>query len=301
MANAQEICARLCLLTHAAWEVGLPPPLSRPMMYELLRSGALCGDSIKDTDTLKPELLNRAHMLLLRRRRVMDCMEAYRALGYEILLPEDVAWPERLSALGTGAPPFLFARGNIELLSRRKVAVAGSRVISSYTASLSRHLGQRLAAEGFVMVSGGAQGVDTAAHKGALEVGGSLVIVPAQPVEKLLSDHVLSRALEEKRLLLVCDALPDDTFSPQKAITRNHTIYAMAEAAVVVASRSGVGGSWRGAVDCLRGGYTPVFAPLGKAEDMAGNAGLIGKGAQEIDLLAPLGAQMFRLAQTSLL
>ena len=103
------------------------------------------------------------------------------------------------------------------------------------------------------MVCGGAQGVDTVAQKGVLEAGGSLVLVPAMPVHQLLREAYLADALKRDKLLIVCDTLPDEPFFAQKALSRNHTIYALGEAAVVVAARNGVGGSWQGAMDCLRG------------------------------------------------
>ena len=99
------------------------------------------------------------------------------------------------------------------------------------TLAAARHVGRSLADEGLTLVCGGAQGVDTAVQSGLLEAGGSLVLVPAMPASQLPGWQALSRALDEGRLLLVSDALPDDPLSPQRAIARNHTIYALGEAA----------------------------------------------------------------------
>ena len=143
------------------------------------------------------------------------------------------------------------------------------------------------------MVCGGAQGVDALAQRSALDAGGSLILVPAVPVRELLSQKYLRDALESGRLLICCETWPDEAFSAQKALSRNHTIYALGDAALVVASRNGIGGSWRGASDCLRGRYTPVYAVCTDSPDMEGNRALVGLGAKPYDTSRPMIDQMF--------
>lgn len=292
MQHAQA-CAALCLLTRLAWEEGLPPVMTRLMVHRLKEAGALCGCEVFSVPGIDPELIGRARALLARANDVSRAMDIYCAQGYEILTPQDRRWPKKLQRLpDSQRPHVLFAMGNLALSGLKSVAIAGSREILPHTSSLARRAGQMMAVEEIVMVSGGAKGVDTAAHMGLLELGGKLILVPAQPVHQLLACRELSQALEEGRLLVLCDALPDEPFSAQKAIARNHTIYALGEAAIVVAARNGVGGSWHGATDCLRGGYTPLFVPEGTSRDMMGNEALRRRGARHIDLLMPLGGQI---------
>ena len=130
------------------------------------------------------------------------------------------------------------------------------------------------------MVCGSAWGVDTAAQRAFLGHQGALILVPAFPAGELLRQAYLRDAMARGNLLLVCDTWPDEPFSAPKALGRNHTIYALGHAALVVASRRERGGSWHGAADCLRGGYSPVYVWNGKNEDTAGNRGLIGLGAK---------------------
>ena len=288
----ETLCARLCLLTRAAWKEKLPSPLTRKMAHRLYATGALRGLVLRSVDDEKPELLERARALLARTREVYDLVCAYRARGYVPLLPEDGTWPCEMKALGTRAPLFLFARGNAALLENRKIAVAGSRDIAVSTRDYARRVGARLAAEGITMVCGGAHGVDAAAQEGLLDAGGRLILVPATACKRHLGDARIKRALDDGRLLILCDTLPDDPFSAQRALERNHIIYALGESALVIAARDGMGGSWRGATDCLRGGYTPVFVPAEgdtrkleseKAEDSdgAGCRTLLRLGAKE--------------------
>jgi len=291
MASTEAICARLCLLTRFALKEGTP--LSRATVRRMVRLGAIEGLALRDVAGVKEEHYARAQALLTRTAEIYAKVERYRAQGYDVLLPEDESWPVNLHALHMQTPQFLFVRGNTALFSRRAVSAAGSRVITQETFELARDCGRRIAREGFALVCGGARGVDTAVQSGALDAGGGLVLVPAFPVSELLRQKYLRDALEDGRLLLACDTWPDEPFSAQKALSRNHTIYALGDAALVIASRNGVGGSWRGAADCLRGGYTPVYAVMGEEADMAGNRALMEIGARGFDCGKPLGAQLF--------
>lgn len=268
-------------------------------MHRLLSSGTLDGLALRDRGQIEKALIDRCKQLLSRTSAVYACLERYIERGFEVILPQDIRWPQRLFALGERMPQFLFMLGDASLLDRHTVAVAGSREIPPDTARAAYGLGARIAQEGFALVSGCARGVDASAERGALDAGGSALLVPAVPWNRCLTDRRKAQ-MEEGRLLMLFDALPDDPFSAPRAIARNHTIYALGEAAVAVAARSGVGGTWRGACDCLSSGCTPVFVPAQDACAGAGAKELLKRGAKEIDLFAPLGAQMFALKQTSL-
>ena len=289
----EAICARLCLLTRAAWREELPAPLTRPMLRRMLRLGALSGLTLRRTPEVRDEHYARAEALLSRSAEIYHAVEAARVRGYDVLLPEDADWPINLHALGAQMPQFLFVRGNRALLSRRAVAVAGSREIGEHTVNLARTCGESLAREGYAMVCGGACGVDTAAQRGFLDCGGALMLVPAFPAGELMRQAYLKSAIENGRVLLICDTWPQEPFSAQKALSRNHTIYALGDAAVVVASRAQKGGTWSGASACLRGGYTPLFALREEGCDFEGNRLLLARGAKPLDLRKPVGAQLF--------
>ena len=108
-----------------------------------------------------------------------------------------------------------------------------------------------------------------------------------------MRQRYLAEAMEQERLLLLCDTWPNEPFTNEKALTRNHTIYALGDAAVVVAARKGQGGTWNGASSCLRGGYTPVYAVDEHGVDFEGNHLLMERGASPIDLSKPIAAQLF--------
>ena len=105
-----------------------------------------------------------------------DEMHRVAEAGGSILTQEDEAYPERLREI-YDPPAVLWIRGNADLLARPGIAVVGTRHPSPYGAGMAEMLSRDLANRRLVILSGMARGVDTAAHKGALEAGGKTVAV----------------------------------------------------------------------------------------------------------------------------
>ena len=97
-------------------------------------------------------------------------------VGGTVLTPADEAYPERLREI-YDPPAVLWIRGNVNLLARPGIAVVGTRSPSPYGAGMAELLSRDLANRRLVIFSGMARGVDTAAHKGAIEAGGKTVAV----------------------------------------------------------------------------------------------------------------------------
>ena len=86
------------------------------------------------------------------------------------LTPQDAGYPARLLEI-YDPPAVLWVRGSVELLEWPGIAVVGTRAPSPYGAGMAEMLSRDLANRGLTILSGMARGVDTAAHKGALEAG----------------------------------------------------------------------------------------------------------------------------------
>ncbi len=110
----------------------------------------------------------------LRERAERELGEAER-LGLRILVATDEDYPAALTEVHD-APILLYLRGSLPPGVTR-VAVVGSRRATLYGERVAAGMGAGLAAHGIEIVSGGARGIDTAAHKGALSVGGRSVAV----------------------------------------------------------------------------------------------------------------------------
>jgi DNA processing protein len=92
------------------------------------------------------------------------------------LTPDDTEYPQRLLEI-FDPPPILWVRGDAGLLNRPGIAVVGTRQPTPYGAGMAEMLSRDLAQRGVVILSGMARGVDTCAHRGAVEAGGKTVAV----------------------------------------------------------------------------------------------------------------------------
>ncbi|MGW7089557.1 DNA-processing protein DprA [Streptomyces sp. NPDC054871] len=167
-----------------------------------------------------------------------------RDAGVRFVCPGEAEWPVQLDDLGDARPVGLWVRGrpSLRIWALRSVAVVGARACTEYGAHMAADLGAGLAERGWVVVSGGAYGVDGAAHRGALGAGGATVAVLACGVDRAYPRghaELLRRIAEQG--LLVGELPPGDHPTPSRFILRNRVIAALTRGSVVVeaAYRSG--------------------------------------------------------------
>ena len=146
----------------------------------------------------------------------------------------DPAYPVALATI-VDPPPVLWTRGRIDALHAPAVAIVGSRAASQYALSIAHDLAHDLAACGLVVVSGLARGVDSAAHRGALAVGGVTVAVLGSGVDVMYPpEHApLAKQIDERGAViseLVPGTKPDAMFFP----LRNRIISGLSRAVVVI-------------------------------------------------------------------
>lgn len=96
--------------------------------------------------------------------------------GFQVLSLYDPSYPAMLKTI-EDPPPVLFVRGALQPSDNQAVAVVGSRRSSAYGRLVAEDLGRQLVSYGLTVVSGLAQGIDTAAHQGALRAGGRTLAV----------------------------------------------------------------------------------------------------------------------------
>jgi DNA processing protein len=150
-----------------------------------------------------------------------------------VLFPHDAGWPVSLSALDR-PPDQLRILGRLPSL-KGAIAIVGTRVADDDALAFTHDLAADLAAEGRTIVSGGAIGVDAAAHRGALSVGGATVVVlptgfaPSYPEEH----RTLFREVVERGGALVTEQPDELAPHPGTFLARNRIIAALAERVVV--------------------------------------------------------------------
>jgi DNA processing protein len=105
--------------------------------------------------------------------------------GIRLVCPGEPDWPGGLDELGPARPYALWLRGRAGLAAAclRSVSVVGSRAASGYGAHVAGEIAADLADQGWVIVSGGAYGIDAAAHRGALAGRSATIAVLACGVD----------------------------------------------------------------------------------------------------------------------
>ncbi|MEO8425222.1 MAG: DNA-processing protein DprA [Actinomycetota bacterium] len=199
--------------------------------------------------------------------------------GYRILTPYDEEYPRRLmDRLGDQAPPVVTTVGSVPLLGSDAVGLVGSRNATDEAIEVTERVAIAAAERGLTVVSGGAKGIDQRSMAAAYQAGGNVAGWLAESMEKRLMDAETRRVVADGRVCLVTPFKPDAGFSVANAMGRNKLIYASAAVTLVVASDSGKGGTWEGAIESLRAGYGRVAVWMGRGAG-PGNEALSARGA----------------------
>ena len=222
----------------------------------------------------------RLRALLNRGAALGLSLERWERAGLWVLTRSDADYPERLKRrLGRAAPAVLFGCGNTALLERGGIAVVGSRNAGEDGLEFARKLGSEAAAQGHSLVSGGARGVDRRAMQGALERGGAALGVLADSLLRSAMAAGYRQYILSGDLALISPFNPEARFHVGKAMERNAYIYCLADAAVVVGSEAGKGGTWNGAEENLKHGRVPLWVKPDEAPG-SGNPELVRRGAK---------------------
>ena len=132
-------------------------------------------DALEKVDQLSPAM----HDLLKRKpiqypiERELELIHEY---GCQVVTLYDAAYPQCLKAIDT-PPLVLYMRGELAPEDSLSISIVGSRDAKDYGRKVSYRLSYQLAQRGLTVVSGLAKGIDTSAHRGALEAGGRTVAV----------------------------------------------------------------------------------------------------------------------------
>ena len=205
--------------------------------------------------------LEDVRQLLGRGFLLAQALERWSARAIWVVTRPDDDYPNRLLERMRGkAPPVLYGCGDRDTLDGGGLAVVGSRKVNEELIEYTERVG-RLAAEAEVqIVSGGARGVDQAAMRGSLEAGGRAIGVLGNNLERAALNRGNREPLMDGRLVLVSSFDPAARFRGWQAMERNKQIYALADAALVVNSDVGHGGTWAGATEQLgKFHYVPVY------------------------------------------
>jgi DNA processing protein len=190
--------------------------------------------------------------------------------GIRLACPGDPEWPTQLDVLGDARPLMLWLQGSADLrfACLRSVSVVGARAATGYGEHVATELAAALAERGWCVISGGAYGIDSRAHCGALGADGVTVAVLASGLSYGYPQghHELFAAVAGQGVL-VSEWPPDRAPTRPGFLVRNRVIAALSNGTVVVeaALRSGALSTARHARDLCRPLMAvpgPVTSPL---------------------------------------
>lgn len=192
------------------------------------------------------------------RVNLADIYSSIKSCGGEVLIPEDSQWPVMLNDLQV--PPIaLIVKGDKSVLAQRSLAIVGTRNPSPYGIRAAQEFSAGFVDREWAIVSGGAYGIDSAAHKGALIAEGVTIAVTASGLDsnypagnQRLFDEITENGA------IVTEYLPGSIARPHRFLVRNRIIAALSQGTLVVeaAFRSGSLRTARDAAELAR----PVMA-----------------------------------------
>ncbi len=278
MSAVEAICPwhEIYLLKPADWiRLGLKPALAR-QIYEKLQ----------ERELLEAEL---------------ERMERHAILWVTMV---DEAYPQRLRSI-YAAPPLLYYKGTLPSNTRKHLAFVGSRQANQYGKKIIEELIPELVAHDFTIVSGGATGADSMAHRATITAGGTTLVVLGSGLlkpypyqnKKLFEDVIAAGGAVMTTFPLQTDPLPGHF------VARNRVIAGLSDGVVVVqaAHKSGTRITAQFALEQGR----DVFAVPGAFDDplSAGCHALIQQGAKLItrveDILEDYGVNYLQKAKSS--
>jgi len=269
-----ELDARAILFSlieggQAFWSSEISTKGALAVYEKLLRGGY---------DSVKYEKLIRS-LRSISSDQVLSEIDKHQA---RLITPIDQDWPVQVNDLA--APPIgLIIKGNISALHQRSLAIVGTRNPTSYGARIAGDFAAGFADREWAIVSGGAYGIDSYAHKGALIAEGVTVAVIASGIDinyPAGNTRLFAEICESG--VMVTESMPGQRALPHRFLTRNRLIAAISKATLVVeaAFRSGSLRTARDAAEMFR----PVMAIPGpiNSPTSEGCHRLIGERAAEI-------------------
>ena len=225
---------------------------------------------------------NKINIESLQQQAVKILLE-YKKDNIKYVSLSEPSYPKSLFDIND-PPPVLFYKGNLPLETKLKVAVVGSRKASFYGKQNSEKIGKELSSAGITVVSGGAYGIDMAALKGAVDAGGSPVVVLGVKLNEDYPSHSIQYLNKiEKQGCIVSELFGTLETKAYVFSKRNRIISGLSNAVVVIQAAE-KSGSLITANYALKQNKQVFAMPYGVNEDL-------GKGA---NYLIRKGCKLFR-------
>lgn len=164
-------------------------------------------------------------------------LQDWKKNGIKILTYFDKLYPSNLKKISS-PPLVLFGKGNLELLKMPSISIVGTRIASEKSLKWTYETSKELANLGYMIISGGALGVDASAHKGALDSTGNTICVLGSGLKNVYPKENLS-LIEEifKKGLVISEYLPDNHVNRISLLERNRITSGLGDKLLVVSTK----------------------------------------------------------------
>ncbi|MBQ3448584.1 MAG: DNA-processing protein DprA [Synergistaceae bacterium] len=288
-ANSQTIiifCSHLCVtegiepLSISEWS-----KVAEALMNHKLEPKDILNFTEYEIDSLFAGIKNitseRLMRLMDRSAGLFAEVSRYKSEGINIYTRADKEYPVKLKIkLKQKCPPLFYCAGDISISELRVIGYAGSRNIDSDDEEFTRETVRKTCKYRYGVVSGGARGVDAIAAQKAFDEHMPVIEYIAGGLTDMLRKKDIRDNVIRGNRLILSEVIPDAGFSVGNAMSRNKYIYAHSEAAVIIKSDLGNGGTWTGAIENIKHGWTKLFC---RDKDYPGNRELIRMGAIAIN------------------
>ena len=205
-----------------------------------------------------PAEKTRAIITSIRAADVGQILYEIEKAGAKFLTPEHEHWPEGVNQL-VNPPIGLVVKGDSTCLITDSLAIVGSRKPTNYGANVASEFARGFSDLGWTIISGGAYGIDSYAHRATLQANGITIAVLATGIEVAYpkSNQKLFNEMSAHGAL-ISELMPYESAMPSRFLVRNRLIASIAKATLVVeaAYKSGSLRTAHDAAELLR----PVMA-----------------------------------------
>lgn len=206
--------------------------------------------------------------------------------GVTIITFDDPDFPAALKRL-KWVPPVLYVRGSYdEERDSRAIGIVGATHPAARAFRMAYQSAGALVDQGYTIVSGGAHGIDTAAHLGALDAGGRTVVVPPMGILSFRPSAELSQAAFERQAVVLSECPPEAPWETHAAIARNRITAALSLRLFVVEALPG--GGTMNTFHCAKKIGMPTMAAVYGPDTPEGNLIAVREGAAEVKSVAEL-------------
>ncbi len=271
---------------------GIGPRIFRRLVRELGSARKVLSASPKDIRDIRGIGNERAQLIRKASGNVGQTgnnIAAIKNRGIDVITFSDASYPRKLLKLEDDAPIFLYVKGTLKVEDEKCVAIVGTHKATQRGMKDALKLARSLAEEGVTIASGLALGIDTEAHRGALEKGRTIGVLGSglervYPKDnKELADRII------KRGALISEYEPNTGVSVGRLMSRNRVVVGISKVLIVVEALINSAGTME-ALERAKQQRKTVYAlkPKGLSEAAGGFEELIKVGAvvlERADLL----------------